>query len=74
MDENVEPKLKASIVVRPAYVTAGELPYITSSQRWIGELYVNGEKRVETIDYDREGAAYIGVCKDIRRKPELLDP
>ena len=70
--KELEPQIISTIIVRPAYTEDGQ-PYKTASYRWIGELYVNGEKRVETSDYDRKHAAYISVQKAIQRDPKLLD-
>ncbi len=70
--DKIEPKTIATIIVRPAYDKTGK-PYDTASLRWIGELYVNGKRKYQTIDYDREGAAYVGVIKEIRRSKELLE-
>jgi len=69
--KEMEPQTITSIIVRPAYLKNGQ-PYKTASYRWIGELYVNGEKRIETTDYDRKGAAYVGIQKAIQRDHTLL--
>lgn len=60
-----EPKIASSIITRPAYTASGEI-YKTSSVRWIGELYVKGEKIYTTTDCDCEDAAFIGVVKHIQ--------
>ena len=64
MEKN-EPKVKSSIVTRPAYKSDGSL-YITSSVRWIGMLYVKGKKIYTTTDFDCEDAAFVGVAKHIQ--------
>ena len=66
-----EPQTMASIIVRPAYKANGDI-YRTSSTRWIGALYVNGQLRHETTDFDRKGAAYVSIQKAIKRDPDLL--
>ena len=71
-EKELEPQIISTIIVRPAYTKEGK-PYKTASFRWIGELYVNSEKRVETSDYDRKGAAYVAVQKAIQRDPNLLN-
>ena len=57
MEKN-EPKVKSSIVTRPAYKSDVSL-YITSSVRWIGMLYVKGKKIYTTTDFDCEDAAFV---------------
>ncbi len=60
-----EPKIKSSIIVRPAYTKDGEI-YRTSSTRWIGELYVYGKKIYTSIDTDCESSAFVYVAKEIQ--------
>lgn len=63
--KEIEPKTRARIIVRPAYTSDGEV-YETASVRWIGALYIDGKKIHETIDFDCESAAYIGIAKHIQ--------
>ena len=60
-----EPKVKANIIVRPAYTAKGEV-YKTSSTRWIGEIYVYGKKVYTSIDLDCESAAFVACAKQIQ--------
>jgi len=50
--EDVEPQIISNIVVRPTYTKDGQ-----PTRRWMDALYVNKEKRFETIDYDTKNAA-----------------
>jgi len=55
--KTAEPKVKATIIARPAYKANGEI-YETSSVRWIGEIYVYGKKVYTSSDCDGEGEAF----------------
>jgi len=60
----LEPKTKATILVRPCYDENSEL--YKGEQRFIGMIYVNSKKCYESVDKDSEFAAFINCSKHIQ--------
>jgi hypothetical protein len=63
----LEPKLKSSIIVRPAYNYNMEIYKTNDDARFVGELYVNNKKIYTTSDRDTESSAFVDVAKYIQR-------
>lgn len=75
--EDLGPKQMVTIIVRPCYDSNGEIESTKKNKpignaRFIGELYVLGKLRHQTLDYDNETAAYESVALAIIRTPNLL--
>ena len=64
--KDVEPKLKSSIVVRPAYTSKMQVYESHESVRHIGQLYVNGNSIYTSSDKDTESSAFVAVAKHIQ--------
>ena len=44
-----------------------------SNNNYVGVLYVNSKKKVKTIEYKTEAAAYNGIINIIKRKAYILE-
>lgn len=58
-----EPKIKASIIIRPCYKDG----IVSDSGRYIGEIYVNNRRIYQSIDTDTESSAYNNCAKHAQR-------
>jgi len=61
--EDLEPKTKSTILVRPCYDENGD---VSTSGRFIGMIYVYGKKVYESVDCDSEGGAFNNCAKHIQ--------